>query len=188
MKHHTPETEAIMAGIFNVDDMSDLKLFMKLKAANHLVNQLIAARPTVEAMSHSRMRLLVRLTANERQGKTEGLSPSDLSRYSGVSRNTISALLNGLEERNLIERHVNPEDRRQFKIRITPGGQELVQHDSPVFAQFISDLFDPLSPEERVTLQTLLDKLFHGLIQKADSMGLHTPTGDTGTSSDSKQT
>jgi DNA-binding MarR family transcriptional regulator len=103
------------------------------------------------------------------------LQPSELSAALGVSRNTVSALLNGLEEQGLIERHLHPTDRRQFLVRITPAGCDLVRTRAPQFAAFIASLLDDLSPDERHTLFVLLDKLYSRMLERAVEAGINVP-------------
>lgn len=52
--------------------------------------------------------LLMRLYIEEVSGNMSGLSPSQLSHYQHVSKNTVSALLRGLEEQGLIARQARP--------------------------------------------------------------------------------
>jgi DNA-binding MarR family transcriptional regulator len=170
-----PEVYAIMAELFGVQDMRELDLFRKLKIASHLLGHLIQHYHHGDRLSPARMRLLIWLKVDTELGREMGLSPSELSHFLGVSRNTTSALLNGLEEQGLIERQLHPIDRRQFLIRITQAGDELVDRRAPDFAAFVVELFAPLSPEERTTLMVLLDKLLEGLVDKANEMGLHAP-------------
>ena len=167
----TPELQQILFGIFGVEDMESLDLFRHITAVAHLVSSLKGGYRQDSPLSAARMRLLIRLTADTEMGNTAGLSPSELSAFLGVGRNTVSALLNGLEEQALIERHLHPTDRRQFLIRITPAGQDTVHTRAPVFAAFVADLFSALSAEERATLLALLDKLVKSLVEKVAAMG-----------------
>lgn len=182
---HSPEVERIMADIFSTEDMSKFELFRKLKTVSHLLSHLAGEYRKDVKLSQARMRLLIWLAVSDRMGNTWGLQPSELSRFLGVSRNTVSALLNGLEEQGLIERHLHPTDRRQLLIRITPGGHDLVCVRAPEFGAFVASLFETLSPEERATLLTLLDKLFEGLLERAAAMGLYVPDTEPGISAQS---
>jgi len=166
-----------MANIFGVADTDALQLYSLLKATAHLMGHLAGARrpSSDETLTPARMRLLIRLVVDERLGEGSGLTPSELSRYSGVSRNTISALLNSLEEHALIERHLDPSDRRQFRIRITQAGKEVVARHAPGFGAFVTDLLAPLSTEERATLRALLEKLFAHIVEMAAQMDVHVP-------------
>jgi DNA-binding MarR family transcriptional regulator len=172
---HRPEIEQIMSDIFNTEDMSRLELFRRLKAVSHLLGHLAGEYRKDVKLSHARMRLLMRLAVSARMGDDQGLPPSELSRFLGVSRNTVSALLNGLEEQGLIERHLHPTDRRQFLICITPGGHDLVCARAPEFGAFVASMFEVLSLEDRATLLALLDKLYESLLDRAAAMGLFVP-------------
>lgn len=170
--HPPPEIQAIMAEIYQVDDMRDMNLFRLFWGIIHLVDDLKGERRPEGQLSSARMRLLIRLTVDNRLGRETGLLPSELSDHLGVSRNTVSALLNGLEEQGLIERHLHPTDRRQLLIRITPAGEALVHERAPEFAAFVSGLLSALSVEERETLSILLAKLLNSLAAQADAAGL----------------
>ena len=87
-------------------------------------------------------------------GNEDGFAPGGLSDHLGISRNTVSALLNGLEEQELIERHQNPDDRRQFLIRITPEGMDLVGERAPNFGKLATSTFSVLDPTKQETLAT----------------------------------
>ncbi len=52
---------------------------------------------------------------------------SELVRVFGLKQSTLTSLLDRLEERNLITRAVNPEDRRSFLIDVTRGGRTVAQ-------------------------------------------------------------
>jgi DNA-binding MarR family transcriptional regulator len=180
-----PEIEQIMADIFNTHDMSRLDLFRKLMAVSNLLNHLASEYREDVRLSHARMRLLMRLAVSDRMGDNRGLPPSELSRFLGVSRNTVSSLLNGLEEQGLIERHLHPTDRRQLLIHITPGGHDLVCARAPEFGAFVASLFETLSSEERATLLALLDKLYESMLDRAAAMGLFVPDTSSGVSTQS---
>lgn len=178
------EAERTMLEVFGIEDTRMLDLFHRLKAVAHLLDHLIGEYRKDGTLSHARMRLLIRLVVDSRLGVKSGLSPSELSRFLGVSRNTISALLNGLEEQGLIERQLHPTDRRQFIIQITPAGHALVRERAPAFADFVTSLFDSLSPDETQTLSTLLDKLYNNLARQAAALDIRlsgqVPQTDTG--------
>ena len=171
-----PQIKGVMSTIFEVEDMTTIELLHKLRAVAYLLHHLIRERKKDEPLSPARMRLLMRLAVDQQLEQGEGLAPSEISRELGVSRNTVSALLNGLEDQGLIERHLHSEDRRQFRIRITSSGLVVVHERAPEFAAFVADLFAPLSPEEQTTLLALVNKLFTNLLHQAAEMGLTVPS------------
>jgi DNA-binding MarR family transcriptional regulator len=169
--HPPPEVQAVLAEFFQVEDMRDQELFRKMHQVTHILEHM-KDHQSEHRFSASRQSLLVRLAIAHRLGRTEGLQPSELSEHLGVSRNTVSALLKGLEEQGLIERRLHPIDRRQFLINITPAGEAMVREHAPKFAAFVSDILSVLSEEERRLLSGLLDKLLNGMIGKAEKMGM----------------
>jgi DNA-binding MarR family transcriptional regulator len=117
-------------------------------------------------LSGPRWMLLLRLLAEERRGNVGGVSPTHLSRCQNVSKNTISALLGGLEEQGLIERALDPDDKRAFRIRLTDAGRQAVQTTGPGHIAFVNSLAAGLSAEEKVQLTALLAKLHRSLVNR----------------------
>lgn len=176
--HNAPpqKVNLVLAEVFQIEDMSKHTLFRQMKMVNHLLRLLSGEfRKEDNTPSHPRMRLLIHLEVNSRMGNNDGVLPSELSQWLGVSRNTVSALLNGLEKQGLIQRHLHPEDRRRLQIRLTDDGHALVQDHAPKMGSFINYLFDPLTQEERDTLSALLDKLLVGMLAQATKAGIDVP-------------
>ncbi len=53
------------------------------------------------------------------------LSQAELGERSGIDRTTLVAVLDQLEERGMVQRHPDRDDRRRNVIQITPVGREL---------------------------------------------------------------
>ncbi len=117
-------------------------------------------------LSWPRLGLLLRLMAEERCGVAGGLSPTHLSHHQNVSKNTISALLRGLEEQGLIERTLDSDDRRVFHIRLTDAGRQIIQAHAPGHIGLMNELAAGLTAEERAQLTMLLGKLYRSLATK----------------------
>ncbi|MCD4684483.1 MAG: MarR family transcriptional regulator [Anaerolineae bacterium] len=178
--HPPRKVKLVLAKIFQIEDTSTYALFRQIKTINHLLRVLFGEfRKDDFTPSHPRMRLLIRLEIDARLGRDDGVLPSELSQWLGVSRNTVSALLNGLEEQGLIQRHLHPEDRRRIQIRLTEEGHVLVNERAPKMGSFIHDLFDTLTLEERETLNALLEKLLEGMLVQAAEMGINVPDSMT---------
>lgn len=168
--HDRAEIDAVMREIFAVDSLKHLDLFRMIMFSARLLKQSMGENRGESQLSSARIRLLTHLLVAGHYGQPDGLPPSELSRFLNVSRNTISALLNGLEEQGLVERHLHPTDRRQFLIRITPAGQALVRARSPEFARRVEALLGALSPDEQATLAELLHKLNDHLAGQAGAL------------------
>lgn len=111
-------------------------------------------------LSYAKVRLLMGLLfAEEEEGCDNGLNPSEISERQGTSRNTISALVRDLEEEGLIERTLDPNDRRRFNIKLTQAGRALMHDHVQGHMHIVADCFDALSVEEQEALSMLLGKL-----------------------------
>jgi DNA-binding MarR family transcriptional regulator len=170
-----PGEEAVAQAIFGTPDVRGMALFFRLKLVTHLIGSLLGAQRKEDALPHARIRILIWLMAEKQRGNEAGLLPSELSDHLGVSRNTVSTLLNGLEAQGLIARQLHPDDRRQWLIRLTPDGETLVRQRAPEFAAFVGSLFQGLSEQEQQTLLTLLDRLYQTLAQRVATSPAGTP-------------
>lgn len=145
-------------------DTTGLELAGLIRLTANLYDEAaIVQHPRAGGISGPRWMLLGRLLAEEARGNREGLSPTHLSRWQKVSKNTVSALLRGLEEQGLIERAVDPADRRGFRIRLTDAGRELVRSTAPQHLAYLNSLVEDLTSEERAQLLALLGKLCRSL-------------------------
>lgn len=117
-------------------------------------------------LSLPRLRLLLWLAVEEQCGNPAGISPSALSHYQHISKNTVSSLLASLEEQGLIERTISQADKRSFNIRLTKAGRERIRAALPEHGEYIKDTFAGLTVDEQKTLLRLLQKLQQSLRQQ----------------------
>jgi DNA-binding MarR family transcriptional regulator len=92
----------------------------------------------------------------------EGLTPSEFADRVGVTRATITGLLDGLEREELIKREAHPNDRRRLIIRLTEKGRQLVAKVLPDHFCRTTGLMANLTPAEKKTLIKLLNKVQAG--------------------------
>jgi DNA-binding MarR family transcriptional regulator len=147
-------------------DPTSVVLFGQLMRAN---NQLVqAAERNLEdaGLTYAKFRLLVSLHRGEEHGPGEGMQPSELSDLQGISRNTVSALIAGLEKDGLISRELHGTDHRRFVIRLTPEGRRLLKAKLGSQFKFVSGCFKDLSLQERQTLAALLTRLNESLVEQ----------------------
>ncbi|RUS96642.1 putative HTH-type transcriptional regulator YetL [Dulcicalothrix desertica PCC 7102] len=92
----------------------------------------------------------------------EGLTPSEFADRVGVTRATITGLLDGLEREELVKREAHPNDRRRLIIRLTEKGKQLVAKVLPDHFCRTTGLMANLTPAEKKTLIKLLNKVQAG--------------------------
>lgn len=149
-----------------VDDPRGYELFFALQAPVRLLGVVASRHLQIGNLSLPRLGLLIWLYFGEQIGHTQGISPSQLSEFQHVSRNTVSALLRSLEEQGLVERTLCSEDRRRFHIRLSDTGRALVCAVLAEQGPFLAELFSDLSADEQTTLIALLDKLRGSLYER----------------------
>jgi len=86
----------------------------------------------------------------------EKLSSADLSRRFYVTPQSMGQLLSTLEERGLLERKEDANNRRILRITLTPAGREVVEAGTRELNRFEQEAFSSLSPKELKTFRGLL--------------------------------
>lgn len=86
---------------------------------------------------------------------------SDISQILKVTPPTVTQILNILEKDGLVERTMDPEDRRVVKVKLTPAGIEATEIAKKAFTESFTGLIDYLGEEESEKLADLLNKVQH---------------------------
>lgn len=95
------------------------------------------------------------------------LAPSEIADHLGVTRATITGLIDGLVRDGLVARAPEGADRRSRSISLTPKGDALLDEVVPAIFKRMTDLTAPLSSEERQTAVRLLTRVESGLVPAA---------------------
>ena len=94
----------------------------------------------------------------------EAINPSSLAQKLGVTRATMTGLLDGLEKKSLIERRTTTEDHRKIGVRLTAIGRRTLDNILPDYYRHFAKLTTYLDEGERQTLISLLKKVNQGLL------------------------
>lgn len=92
-------------------------------------------------------------------GLREGITAEDVAASSARPRNTLSRAVNRLLRRNLILRVQDTDDRRRQLLYLTASGQRTLDQTVPALVAREQALLEPLSVEERETLNYLMTKV-----------------------------
>ena len=77
----------------------------------------------------------------------------------GYDRSHVVRLLDELEERDLVVRKRDPDDRRRHVVKMTPDGRKMLAKLRAIVARLEDQFLAPLDPGERAALQALLVRL-----------------------------
>jgi DNA-binding MarR family transcriptional regulator len=155
-----PKFEVLQADArrFGVGDPADVILLLTLLAAGREVGRFKEAHFARYGLSDGRFFILMQLRRiKEADGGAS--TPADLAERSGVSRATVTGLLDGLEKDGLISRLPRQDDRRMIDIRITDQGLKLLERTLPDHFLRLGTVMNALSKTEKETLIRLLTKL-----------------------------
>ncbi|NOQ81192.1 MAG: MarR family transcriptional regulator [Methylophaga sp.] len=86
-------------------------------------------------------------------------TPSSLAEKAGVSRATMTGLIDGLVREDLVKRVINIDDRRKQHIKLTTLGQEKLDEVMPEYYRRVAELMKVLSPSQGEGLSSMLTKL-----------------------------
>ncbi len=110
-------------------------------------------------MSQGRFTLLMVLNREPESG----FSPSDLASKCGVTRATMTGLLDGLERDKLITRIPDTNDRRMATVQLTPQGIAMLDEMLPEYYRRIGGLMGHLDEVEKKAMQSALWKVNEGI-------------------------
>lgn len=97
--------------------------------------------------------------------RNEACSAQYIAQCTRTHKSTISRAVTSLMERQLVERVENEDDRREFRLRMTPRGTALYEELIPRLLRREQEILSCLSAQERKDFARLLGKV-------EDSLGL----------------
>lgn len=110
-------------------------------------------------LSRGKVTLLMQLV----EADEDGLLPSEFAERAGVTRATVTSLLDGLEREQLVTRQPHPDDRRMLRVHMTEKGRELMNEILPDHFCRMKDFMAHLSDRDKKTFIRLLNKLRAGI-------------------------
>lgn len=84
----------------------------------------------------------------------------------GKNKSVVMRMIDSLENKDLVKRTVNPEDRRENLLSITEKGEKVVAKYQEIEKKLSSELLQDLSPEKLAVFFEVIDEISH----KADSI------------------
>jgi DNA-binding MarR family transcriptional regulator len=104
---------------------------------------------------------------------------SELAEWQGVDKSTMTPQVRRLEERGLVERHPDPQDRRGVLVRATARGRRVRSRMDAAGTAVIDDILRDWSPADRAVLTDLLERFARELGERPIG---RTPPSDGSTS------
>lgn len=150
-------------------DPSAAEAFLHLLRAGDEVFAVTERNLSDHSISHGRFGVLMLLwrSTQPRAAKLLGAddclsgprTPAELADAAGVTRATMTGLIDTLERDGLVKREPDPDDRRMMSVLLTPKGEKFLNEFLPGHFKAIAEIMTPLSEAERKTFVGLLVKI-----------------------------
>ena len=90
----------------------------------------------------------------------------DIAEACDVEPATVSKILNGLEEKNMLTRQINPHNKRAYQLRITPLGQEALKKWDIHSREVEAISLQGFSAQEKEQFKDYLSRMYMNLAGK----------------------
>ena len=94
-------------------------------------------------------------------GNQPPMTCKELGEKTLVTKGTLTGVLERLEAKGILERHLNPEDARSQMIGLTADGQSLFEKVFPAHLQHLEKAFSKLSAKELSDVTKSLQSINH---------------------------
>lgn len=125
------------------------------------IDTVCAGLLTEHELSEGRFAALLTVSAEP------GITPAVLAERLQVTRATVTGLLDGLINHALIERYMNPDDRRSLTLRITPAGEQLIIALTPQYADWLHELGNGINAEDHDAMMRTMATIQHNIKEAA---------------------
>ena len=158
-KHLALLTEAQRSGQPGIENM---RICFEVLALASRIDRACATRLSPHRLSEGKFVLLFLL-----RNLPHGLAPHELAERAGVTRATVTGLLDGLQRDGFLARHHHSDekDRRRVSVRLTIKGQAMAQNMFNQHSQWISSLFAGFDEHDCASLSALLQRVWRNVEQ-----------------------
>jgi len=141
-------------------DASPIGVFGRLSRAERVLDRALSRTFNRSGLVRGEFDVLATLRRN---GEPYSLAPTELYRSMMLSSGAMTNRLDRLEERGLVRRSQDTDDRRGVRITLTEKGFDLIEEAVEAHVENEQRLLAGLSEEERLHLAELLGKLMSSM-------------------------
>ncbi|MBD5521855.1 MAG: MarR family transcriptional regulator [Lachnospiraceae bacterium] len=97
--------------------------------------------------------------------KTDKLTISEISQKTSLAKNTVSVVVDGMVNKGILERNINPDNRRQTIISLTDYAKSLKEKYEIVSQQMNTLFYQGFSEEEQQQFEQYLERILETLTE-----------------------
>ena len=101
--------------------------------------------------------------------KTDNLTISEISEKTSLAKNTVSVVINGMVNKGIVERNINPGNRRQTIVSLTEYAKSLQEKYEVVSQQMNMMFYQGFSEKEQTQFEQYLARILETLIKNLHS-------------------
>jgi len=135
-------------------------LISQIKQVSGRIFEKLLDRAGVDAFNGAQGRILYILW------QQDGIPIAELSKKTGLAKNTLTSMLDRMEQSGLLRRGYDPADRRQIRISLTEQAQALRSEYDAVSRSMSEIFYAGLKDEEILTFETTLRRILENLNKK----------------------
>ncbi|MEY4489235.1 MAG: hypothetical protein RIQ79_1743 [Verrucomicrobiota bacterium] len=139
-------------------DPSACEVFLNLLRTGDEAFRVTDEHFQAKGLSQGRFTVLM-LLFDKACGQSHSCTPAELADRAGVTRATMTGLIDTLERDAMVLRKPSASDRRMLSVELTPRALAFLAEILPEHFRRINNLMTPLSENERRTLVRLLGKI-----------------------------
>lgn len=94
-----------------------------------------------------------------------GANQKEIAQACHIEPASLTSILNGMEEKNMIERKMLHGNRRSLHIFVTPKGRQLQKSISEAFHTLEDTAFDGLSEDDRMAFMRIFKHIYENLTE-----------------------
>ena len=106
--------------------------------------------------------------------KNDNLTISEISQKTSLAKNTVSIVVDGMVQKGILERNINPENRRQTIISLTDYAKSMKEKYEEVSQEMNTLFYQGFSDKERNEFESYLARILDTLI-RTEQKFLQTP-------------
>ncbi len=101
--------------------------------------------------------------------KTDNLTISEISEKTSLAKNTVSVVINGMVNKGIVERNINPQNRRQTIVSLTEYAKSLQTKYEMVSQQMNELFYQGFSEKEQQCFESYLARILKTLTENLHS-------------------
>lgn len=97
--------------------------------------------------------------------KSDNLTMSEISERTLLAKNTVSIVVDGMVNKGILERRINPDNRRQTIVSLTPYAKSIQERYEEVSRQMNTLFYQGFTEEEQQEFERYLARIVDTLVQ-----------------------